>query len=355
MWVYLNWALGVTSLGCEVKWLEEVPPNVPTDALPDKIARLRDRLAPYGLGDSLAVCSLGGGSLPLAAGEGCLDLEAAAEADMLLDLSYGVSGDVVGRFPRSALIDIDPGLTQIWIDSGSLPLAEHDAYFTTGEMVGKPSARFPSAGIEWVHAAPCVSLEWWPPCPEVGEGAFTTVAHWYDGWEEFEGEPFLNGKRSGFLPFFDLPQWTDQPLELALDLDEEDEDRAMLLERGWRLREAADVSATPWDFQRYVQASRGEFSCAKPAYVRLETGWISDRSVCYLASGKPVVVQYTGPSHRLEDGAGAFRFRDLDEAARFLEQASNDYDEQSRLARALAEEHFDASKVARGVLERTLA
>src|SRR5829696_1320914 len=92
MWVYLNWALGVTSLGCEVKWLEEVPPNVPTDALPDKIARLRDRLAPYGLGDSLAVCSLGGGSLPLAAGEGCLDLEAAAEADMLLDLSYGVSG-----------------------------------------------------------------------------------------------------------------------------------------------------------------------------------------------------------------------------------------------------------------------
>jgi glycosyltransferase involved in cell wall biosynthesis len=104
-----------------------------------------------------------------------------------------------------------------------------------------------------------------------------------------------------------------------------------------------------------VQGSRGEFSCAKPAYVRFETAWISDRSVCYLASGKPVVVEYTGPSDLLEHAAGAFRFRDLEEAASSLEWAAADYGRQSRLARALAEEHFDARKVAGRVLERTLA
>ena len=94
---------------------------------------------------------------------------------------------------------------------------------------------------------------------------------------------------------------------------------------------------------------------AKPAYVRFQTAWISDRTLCYLASGKPAVVQHTGPSRFLPDAAGLFRFRDIDEAARHLDAAAADYDRHCRLARQLAEEYFDARKVVASVLERAVA
>jgi hypothetical protein len=115
------------------------------------------------------------------------------------------------------------------------------------------------------------------------------------------------------------------------------------------------VAPTPWDYRRYIQKSRGEFSCAKPSYVRLQTAWISDRTLCYLASGKPAVTQHTGPSRFLPDSDGLFRFRDVPEAARFLETVTADYTRQSRLARALAEEYFCARKLAGRLLERALA
>ncbi len=111
------------------------------------------------------------------------------------------------------------------------------------------------------------------------------------GCEEDAGELYSNDKRTGLLPFLDLPRRTTQPLELAILLGEYDQDeRVMLLERGWRLRDAPEVAATPWDYQRYIQDSYGEFSCVKPSYIRLETAWISDRTLCYLASGKPATL-----------------------------------------------------------------
>ena len=115
------------------------------------------------------------------------------------------------------------------------------------------------------------------------------------------------------------------------------------------------MSATPERYRAYIQRSRGEFSYAKPVYVELVTGWISDRTACYLASGKPAVVQDTGPSRFLLDAEGVFRFRTVDEAARALARVESDYDRQCRLARALAEEHFDARRVVGRVLERALA
>ena len=92
----------------------------------------------------------------------------------------------------------------------------------------------------------------------------------------------------------------------------------------------------------------------KPACVRLQNAWVSDRTLCYLASAKPAVVQHTGPSRFLPEAAGMFRFRNLQEAARCLEQVAGDYERQCRLARALAEEHFDARKVVGRLLERAL-
>ena len=166
---------------------------------------------------------------------------------------------------------------------------------------------------------------------------------------------YCNDKRAGFLPFLELPRHSTHPVELALCLgDNEYTERADLQRRGWHIADPAQVASTPWDYQRYIQNSFGEFSCAKPSCVRLQNAWISDRTICYLASGKPAIVQHTGPSRFLPDASGLFRFRDLESALHSIETVVSDYDNQSRLARQLVEEYFDARKVVSSVLERAL-
>jgi hypothetical protein len=354
LWVYLNWALGLRALGCRVIWLEAVAPGLPAPEIRSLAAQLKKRLERYGLAEEIALCSETGEPLPQRAADGCLT---DFEADLLLNLQYGLSASVVRRFRRSALIDIDPGLLQFWLSAGTMELARYDVYFSIGETVGQPGARFPDAGLKWQYTPPCVSLDWWTPQRALAEAPFTTVSHWYeDEWVEEAGEYYRNDKRTTFLEFLELPRRTAQPLELALCLSpDEEDDRQALQNAGWRVRAAPTVTSTPWDYQRYIQDSRGEFSCVKPSCFRLANAWISDRTLCYLASGKPAVIQHTGPSHFLPDAAGLFRFRDLEEAARCLEAVAADYDNQCQLARSLAEEYFDARKVVGRVLERALA
>ena len=160
---------------------------------------------------------------------------------------------------------------------------------------------------------------------------------------------------AAFYPSWRCRVSRDHPLELALDLKPADEQWRMLEERGWRVAESHRVAATPWDYQRYIQESFGEFSCAKPACLKLENAWLSNRTLCYLASGKPAVVQHTGPSRFLPDSSGLFRFRDLKQATQFVEKVVIDYENQCKLARALAEEYFDARKVVGVLLERALS
>ena len=358
-WVFLNWALGLRALGCRVIWLESVGKQTPPETLRRRIATLREQLAAYGLADSLALCYVTGEPLPSDLADGCLDLDAAAEAaDLLLNQRYAPGNEWVPRFRRSALLDIDPGLLQVWMSKGWLNVAPHDLYFTIGETVGRPGARFADLGIQWHYAPPAVALDWWSPCPPARDTPFTTVAHWYEGGgihDTSEGAE-RDSKQVAFGPFLDLPQRIGHPFELALDVPVWDEpERARLERNGWRVRQSSEVASTPWDYRRYVQGSFAEFSCAKPSTVELETAWISDRTICYLASGKPAVVEYTGKSRFLPDGAGLFRFRNLEEAVRHVEVVLADYERQCRFARALAEEYFDAKKVVGSVLERALA
>jgi hypothetical protein len=253
------------------------------------------------------------------------------------------------------LVDIDPGLLQIWMSQGQISVARHDLYFSIGETVCRPGAGLPDVELPWQYTPPCVAVDRWLPHRAAEDAPFTTVSHWYmDEWiRDDDGQLYRNDKQSGFLPYLDLPSRTTQPLELALCLGYDGEQRE-LEERGWRVRQSNEVTSTPWDYQHYVQASRGEFSCVKPSCVRLQNAWISDRTLCYLASGKPVVIEHTGPSSFLPDAAGLFRFRTMNEAVHCLEMAATDYEQQCRLARALAEEHFDARKVVGRVLERAL-
>ena len=355
LWVFLNWALGLRALGCRVLWLERITADLRADEVPKLILNLRSCLEAYGLENCLALSWETEAPVPSDVFDRCLTFEEAREADLLLNLAYDIP--FVGLFRRSAFVDIDPGLTQIWIDVNGMKISRHDTYFTIGETVGEPGALFPDCGLRWHYTPPPVHLPVWPQSAAASTAAFTTITNWWGEkeWMEYHGESYDNRKRFGFLPFLDLPRRTNKPLELAVCLGGDSTgERAMLHKHGWRVQEAWDVTSTPWDYQRYIQDSLGEFSCVKPSCVRLQNAWISDRTLCYLASGKPVVVQHTGPSRFLPDRGGLFRFRDFDEAAQCLDAVMTDYDYQCRLARNLSEEHFNAKTVISRVLEKAL-
>jgi hypothetical protein len=354
LWAYLNWALGLRALGCRLIWLEAVDAETPRDQVVAAVTALRNHLEPYGLRECLALSTRTGQPVPVSAGDQFMNLEAASDADLLLNMGYGLDASVVGRFRRSALIDIDPGLLQMWLKRGLMTVAKHDLYFTIGETVGRPGHSPFVEEPQWLYTPPCVALDWWSVAPPTPEAPFTTVSQWYgDEWVQDEESLYRNDKRSGFLPFLSLPRSTSQPMELTLCLTgDDDPERRTLVEHGWRVRNAVTTVATPWDYQRYIRTSLAEFSCAKPSYVRLQNAWISDRTLCYLASGRPAVVEHTGPSRFLPSRAGLFRFRTLEEATECLRMVVTDYEHQTMLARALAEEHFDARAVVGRVLER---
>lgn len=354
MWVYLNWCLGFKEIGCEVVWLLEISGK--TNKSPaEQLCALQRQLRPYGLADRVAFWTW---DSAVSIEGNWLGIDEVADADLLVNLNYNTPAAVVDRFRRSALIDIDPGLLQTWIgDYNWMSIPTHTHYFSTGETVGQPGARFPDLGFEWHYVPPAISLESWHPVSAPPTAPFTTISHWAsrDCLKGEDGRLYSNEKRTGFMPFVAIPGYTSQRMELALALWEENiADREMLQNHGWGVRNSIEVCSSPEDYQRYIQGSRGEFSCVKPSCVIFQNAWISDRTLCYLASGKPAIVQHTGPSRFLPDASGLFRFRDFQQAVDALEQVAADYDRQSRLARALAEEYFDARKVARRVLERAL-
>jgi hypothetical protein len=349
-WAYLNWALGLRSAGCRVIWLDLVGDDI------DEIAALEERLRPYGLADSIALVNRDGSRCTHPAAAHHLDLEdAAAEADLLLDMAY-LSPELVERFRRTALLDIDPGLTQFWLANDWMDFVPHDIYLTIGETVGRPDARFPDAGLEWHYVPVGACLDVWTPAEEPPERPFTTVTTWREGgsWIEVDGKLRTNDKRDGFLPYLDLPSLTRQRLELAAGLFGEPPP-AELTGRGWHVVDARDVAGTPWDYAEYVRSSRAEFSCVKPSCLMFQNACVSDRTVCYLASGRPVVIEHTGPSAFLPEAEGMLRFRSPAQAVEHLETVAADYERQSRLARQLAEEYFDSAKNAVKALELALA
>jgi hypothetical protein len=336
-WPYANWALGLRANGCRVVWLERAETGIDDDRLRTLTRALRTRLEWYGLRDCLAVHGAG---VPL---EGTISLDGAKDADLFLNLAYDAHAEVLDRFPRTALVDIDPGLTQIWAANGTSPIPEHDVYFTIGETVGSPGARFPDCGLAWEHTTGCVALEWWPVVEPPARAPFTTVSNWGNPeWLVDGGTVHANNKRAGFGPYIDLPRRVREPLELALCLEADAALRPSSHEQreledwkrhGWSIRHSYEVASTPWDYQRYIQASRAEFSCCKPSFRLLESAWLSDRTLCYLASGRPAVVEHTGASGFLPDRAGLFRFRNLEEAAEYVREAAGEWARHARLAR----------------------
>jgi hypothetical protein len=360
-WVYLQYVQGLRQAGCDVYWLEQLPAE---QQLPDgaKVEAWLERLRGYGLGDKviLATGDGPGGDRRYVTTTGSSAQDVFAGSDLLLNFHYAMDADLLAAFRRTALVDIDPGLLQMWMSAGQVRVAPHDVYLTTGETVGTAEARFPDCGLEWHHIRPPVSLDLWPYTFDPACEAFTTVTDWWGAWApeivDDRLQLYDNTKRASFLPFVELGSLTRQPLELAVLLTSGDGDDRRLLERhGWRVRQSSEVSSTPERYRDYIQRSRGEISCVKPSCIKLQNAWISDRSLCYLASGKPVVVQDTGPSAHLPGGDGFFRFSTPDQAAAALAAVNADYEGHCRAARQLAPTHFDARRTAERVLDVSLA
>jgi hypothetical protein len=376
LWVYMQYAQGLRRLGCEVYWLEQVR----LSGTPDDEARLLstflERMKRFGLEGKTLLYALDrreAGSIRFI-GHTRSDAEAVLRrADLLLNFHYAIDPRLLACVRRTALVDIDPGLLQFWMSTGQLDVPAHDHYLTIGETVGTPAARFSDCGLRWIGIRPPVCLELWPFLYDPHNEAFTTVSSWSStDWLKVteNGETILrdNTKRRSFLGFTDLPRHTRHALELALYLvdkdpadrirvaqaDQDAKDRARLERHGWRVRDSREVAGSPEAYRSYIQRSRGEFSCVKPSCVDFQNAWISDRTICYLASGKPAVIQHTGPSSYLPDGEGMLRFTSVEEAVDALERVDADYERHCRSAREIAETHFDSNKVLAEILNTTL-
>jgi hypothetical protein len=363
LWVYLQYVLGLRRLGCDVYWLERVSRDAPWhDVSAAAVSTFFRRMELYGLGGKAILYEgVGDGGVRFVGVERGAAEAVFRRADLLLNFHYAVDPALLARFRRTALVDIDPGLLQYWLSRGQLRVPRHDLYLTIGETVGTAGARFPDCGLSWVHIRPPVCLDLWPYTHDPGCRRFTTVSSWLAGEYVTEGRGerkrvlWENDKRVSFLRFAGLPARTSSELELALHLEGslDAADRELLERSGWRVRHALEVARTPGRYRAYIRGSRGELSCVKPSCVEFQTAWVSDRTVCYLASGKPAVVQDTGPSAFLPDGEGLFRFSTVEEAAEALAAIEADYERHCRAARAIAETFFDARTVLADILQLT--
>jgi hypothetical protein len=275
----------------------------------------------------------------------------AKSAELLVNISGHLRLGELKELPRiKVFIDEDPGYTQMWQASGvgGTRLEGHDHYFTLGQNIGREGCTIPACGIRWRAIRPPVVLDWWPACDaRRDDDVFTTVASWRGAFGPltYAGNTF-GQKAHEFRKFIDLPRRTGQAFELALDIHAGDQrDIDSLQGNGWRLVDPKIVAPDPLAFRNYVQSSYAEFSVAQGVYVATNSGWFSDRTARYLASGKPAVVQETGFSQTISVGEGLLSFRTLDEAADCVKRVKDDYARHSIAARKIAEEFFDSDRV----------
>jgi hypothetical protein len=326
-WVRLSYALGFRRLGCDVRLVEEAP-----HASPEAVDYARRTAASFDLDFALAQEAQDGG-------------------DLLVNISGNVRSRSLHRcFRRTALVDIDPGFTQFWHKQGIEQIHDHDVYFTIAANIGSKDCPIPTCGIEWRSTRPPVVLDEWPTA-DGGFDRFTTIATWRSPFGRIA--PY-GLKHHEWRKFWTLPALAGLPFEAALRIDHADAaDRNALEAQGWYLVDP-DAGAEHGGFRDYVQGSGAEFSVAQGIYVETESGWFSDRSARYLASGKPVLVQDTGFARNLPVGEGLLAFRTVEEAAAGAQAIVNDYERHAGAARAIAEEHFDSDKLLTALLEDAL-
>jgi glycosyltransferase involved in cell wall biosynthesis len=182
----------------------------------------------------------------------------------------------------------------------------------------------------------------------------TSVVSWRGAYGpvSYQGKTYELRARE-FRKFAALPACSTGPFELALDIHSGDaQDIDLLRGHGWSLVQPRDVAGDPWCYGEYIRNSAAELMVAKNMYVETKSGWVSDRSICYLASGRPVIAQDTGVGEVLPTGEGFVTFASLEEAAEATRAVRREPQRHQRAARRLAEEYFDSSIVLRALAER---
>ncbi len=280
-------------------------------------------------------------------------------ADLLVNLHGGtVPQPEHSESGRLIYLETDPVELEVELDEGRAEawsfVAHHTAFFTWGLNYGGADCRVPMPrGIDFVPSPPPVLLDQWSTHRKPPAGPFTTVGNWAQRWRDvtIDGITYHWSKHHEFMKVLDLPERTPEPLELALSSYGED-DRRLLERHGWRVRPGLGFSTDLDAYRTYIQLSRGEFSVAKDQNVRLRSGWFSERSATYLASGRPVILQDTGFGSYLPTGEGLLAFSDVDGAAAAVEQVAGDYERHSRAAVEIAREYLDAERVVGAILEQ---
>jgi hypothetical protein len=252
-------------------------------------------------------------------------------------------------------LDLDPAFIQFWhaVQGIDMRFAGHTHFVTIGQAIGQPDCGVPTCGLPWIPTPQPVVLAYWPVAGPVRHDGLTTVGNWRGyGSIEYQGV-FYGQKAHSLRRFITLPARTREKFLLALAIyPDETKDLQALASNGWVLLDPGQVAPTPASYQEFIQGSKAEFGIAKSGYAAARCGWFSDRSLCYLASGRPVLAQETGFSRFLPTGEGLFAFETLEEVLASIEALNADYARHARAARALAEEFFDSDKVLTRLLQR---
>ncbi|HVM51638.1 MAG TPA: hypothetical protein VM262_00445 [Acidimicrobiales bacterium] len=341
-WTRLSWAVGLARLGFDVHVVEQLAPGADAHA-EDWFAEV---MGDFGLTCRSTLLRADGSTAAGLPHAQLVDL--AASAALLLNISGHLTDPKLTEGPATTVfVDLDPGYTQLWHADGTAPLERHDHWYTVGALIGTKGCAIPTDGIAWRPTLQPVVLDDWPVQPPVPCDRFTTVASWRGAYGPVAfGGDTLGTKAHEFRRFLDLPRRVEADLELCLEIHPgDDADRTALERNGWHLVEPAATAGSPHAFRAYVQSSPAELSVAQAVYVHPRTGWFSDRSVRYLASGRPVLVQDTGFSEVLPVGEGLLAFDDDDAAVAGARAIAADVDRHARAARALAAEWFDAKRV----------
>jgi hypothetical protein len=275
-----------------------------------------------------------------------------AEADGLINLCGATKlREEHLACPVRIIVDTDPVYEQIkYANADAAARAYVDAhthFFTYGANLGTPECPLPLCGVNWRPTRPPVDTALWPEPVGDAPSDFTTIATWENKGKniDFAGESYVWSKHVNFLRFLDLPQRRPHTGFRMAMLPPDENVRRQVAERGWELTDPGPISADIADYQRFIAGSRGEFTVAKDIYVRPNSGWFSDRSVCYLAAGRPVVAMRTGFTTFCPVGQGLFDYADADEALAAIDAIAADYRSHSRAARALAEQYFGSEAV----------
>jgi hypothetical protein len=359
-WVFLQYLLGFRLLGYEPVFIDRLTADMATDARgrPSSRARTANIRWLTGIMDRFDLA----GSYALLLDDGSETvgltreqaLERVRQSAMLVNVMGFLSDDeFLAAAPRRVFLDIDPGFPQMWRELGQADsLSGHDDFVTIAENIGHERCSIPTCGLSWVTTPQPIALDWWPPA-EGGSG-FTSIGAWRGPYDPVE----YGGRRYGlraheFRQFVELPSRTQASFEAALDIDPADEDDLELLRRNsWTLVPPGNVTADPYAYREYIQGSTAELMIAKNMYVQTWSGWFSDRSICFLASGKPVLAEDTGFTHNHPSGEGLLGFSELDEAVDGVEEICGNLERHATAARVLAEDCFDSRKVLGRLLDK---